>query len=142
MGRKRHLIVDTMGLVLIAVVHAANLQDPVAARLVFNRVGHALLRLQLIWADGIYRGQLVDWLRQSFGWVLEIVMPHDKSNGFQVLPRRWVIERTFAWLGRSRRLSKDYEQYPASAEAFIYIAMIRLMLRRLARQLTQASSTC
>jgi len=131
-----------MGLVLIAVVHAASLQDPVAARLVFNRVGHTLLRLQLIWADGIYRGQLVEWLRQSFGWVLEIVMPQDKSNGFQVLPRRWVIERTFAWLGRSRRLSKDYEQYPASAEAFIYIAMIRLMLHRLARQLTEASSTC
>lgn len=142
MGRKRHLIVDTMGLVLIAIVHAASLQDPVAARLVFNRVGPTLLRLQLIWADGIYRGHLVDWLLQSFGWVLKIVKPKDKSNGFQVLPRRWVIERTFAWLGRFRRLSKDYEQYPASAEAFIYIAMARLMLHRLARQLTEASSTC
>ena len=138
MGRKRHLLVDTLGLVLMVVVHAANIQDQTGAKLVFNKVKGRFPRLQLIWADGIYRGQLVDWLLETCGWILEIVMLEDKSKGFQLLPRRWVVERTFAWLGRFRRLSKDYEQYPATAEAIIYLASIRLMLARLARHPTVA----
>jgi putative transposase len=136
MGRKRHLLVDTLGLVLLVVVHAANIQDPIGAKLVFEKAKGRFPRLQMVWADGIYRGQLVDWLFDTCGWLLEIVLVKDKTKGFQLLPRRWVIERTFAWLGRFRRLSKDYEQYPASSEAFIYLALIRLMLARLARHPT------
>ncbi len=88
-------------------------------------------RLRLIWADGGYAGQLIDWAREVGGWLLEIVPRPTEQRGFQVLPRRWVVERTFAWLGRCRRLSKDYEALPESSEARIQIAMIHLMLRRL-----------
>jgi putative transposase len=89
-------------------------------------------RLQLFWADGGYRGSLVAWVKLSFGWTLEIVEKLQGQIGFQVLPRRWVVERTFSWLNRQRRLGKDYERLPETSEAFIYVAMIRLMVRRLA----------
>jgi len=89
-------------------------------------------RLQLVWADGGYAGRLIDWVRDKCGWVLAIIKRSDDVKGFQVLPRRWVVERTFAWLGRYRRLSKDYEGCCESSEALILIAMIHLMLRRLA----------
>lgn len=119
-------------------VHAADAQDRDGARLVLNRVSHSLPRLRLIWADGGYAGQLVDWVQQTLGWVLEIVKRPRDVQGFHVLPRRWVVERTFAWLGRYRRLSKDYEYLCETSEALIYLAMIRLMARRLARH-SQAS---
>jgi putative transposase len=89
--------------------------------------------LKVIWADGSYRGELVDWIKHTLGWTLEIVERPSGQVGFQVLPKRWIIERTFAWLNRQRRLSKDYERLPATSEAFVYVAMIRLMLRRLAQ---------
>ena len=89
-------------------------------------------RLSLIWADGGYRGQLADWVLSLCGWVLEIVQRPKDSHAFEVLPRRWVVERTLAWLSRCRRLSKDYEALPSTSESWVYIAMTHLMLRRLA----------
>ena len=130
-GRKRHLVVDTLGLLLAVVVHAANVQDRDGAKLVLAQARARCPRLQLLWADGNYAGQLIDWVREKCGWVLEIVKRPAEAKGFQLLPRRWVVERTFAWLGRYRRLSKDYEATTASSEAWITIAMIHLMLRRL-----------
>lgn len=132
-GRKRHLLVDTLGLVLAVVVHAANIQDRDGARLLLERAKGPLATLQHIWADGGYAGTLVDWVRSRCSWVLEIVKRPAESKGFVVLPRRWVVERTFAWLGRYRRLSKDYEELTDTSEAMIHVAMISLMLRRLAR---------
>ena len=87
-------------------------------------------RLELVWADAAYRGGLVSWVAEHLGWRLEIIAKPPDQQGFQVLPRRWVVERTFAWLGRHRRLSKDYEEYGETTEAWVYLAMIRLMLRR------------
>lgn len=134
-GRKRHLLVDVMGLVLVAVVHSAAISERAGAKMVFQRaLAKGFSRLLLIWADGGYSGSpLAQWLAQVCGWILEVVKRSDTAEGFVVLPRRWVVERTFAWLGNFRRLSKDYEVLPASSEAWIYAAMIRLMLQRLAR---------
>lgn len=132
-GRKRHILVDTMGLLLMVVVHTANIQDRDGAKQVLEKVTGTLSRLILIWADGGYAGQLVDWVKASCGWVLEIVKRSDDVKGFQVLPHRWVVERTFGWLGRYRRLSKDYEGLTQSSEALVYAAMIHLMVKRLGR---------
>jgi putative transposase len=120
-----------MGLVLAVVVHAANIQDRDGAKLLFAKVKGCFPRMKLIWADGGYAGKLVDWLTGFCQWTLEIVKRCDEMVGFQVLPRRWVVERTFGWLGRYRRLSKDYEYLTDTSEAMIHIAMIQLMLRRL-----------
>lgn len=140
-GRKRHLVVDTLGLVLMVVVTAASVQDAAGAREVlqalFDRIKHSKYsrwcRLKLIWADGGYRGQLLQWVKTSLGWTLEIVKKLEGQVGFQVLPKRWIIERTFGWLTRNRRLARDYERLPETSEAFVYVAMIRLMTKRLAR---------
>ena len=113
------------------VVHSANIQDRDGAKLVLGKLAGRYPRLQLIWADGAYAGQLIDWTRAFGGWLLEIVRRPPDSHQFEVLPRRWVVERTFAWLGRCRRLSKDYEALPETSEAWVHIAMIHLMLRRL-----------
>lgn len=134
-GRKRNLVVDTLGLVVFAKVTAANLQDIHAGKQVFTALAERpelLTRLQKIVADGGYRGELVDWVAQHLHVVLEIVLKLGAQKGFQVLPKRWIIERTFAWITRNRRLARDYERLAASSEAFIYVAMIRLGLRRLA----------
>lgn len=111
---------------------AAKVQDPDGAKMLFKRLGGACKKLRLIWVDGSYRGQLVKWVAEHFRFVLQPVLRSDDQKGFVVLPRRWVVERTFAWLNQYRRLSKDYEVLPASSQAMIYIAMTRLMLRRLA----------
>ncbi len=132
-GRKRHLLVNTLGLILAVVVHPANIQDRDGAKLVFEKVRGKFRRLSLVWADGGYAGQLIQWLADFCHWTLQIVKRCDKATGFHVLPRRWVVERTFGWIGRCRRLSKDYEADPRSSEAMVYIAMIQLMLRRLTR---------
>ncbi len=134
-GRKRHLLVDTLGLVLLVVVHKADVQDRDGARLVLGKLESAFGWLKLIWADGGYAGKLVDWvakLARHRNIKLEIVKRRDDTKGFKVLPRRWVVERTFGWLGKYRRLSKDYETKVESSEAFIHIAMTRLMLKRIA----------
>ncbi len=120
-----------MGLVLAVVVHAANIQDRDGAKLVLLALWGRCPRLRLIWADGGYRGALVRWTASVTGWTLQIVKRTDNQKGFVVLPKRWIVERTFAWLGRYRRLSKDYEEQPATSEALIHIAMIYLMLKRL-----------
>ena len=122
-----------MGLLLTVVVHAASLQDRDGAKLVFEKSRGLFPRLKLIWADGGYAGQLVDWVQNTCGWLLEIVKRNADTIGFQVLPRRWVVERTFAWLGRFRRLSKDYEELTDTSETMIQIAMIQLMLGRIQR---------
>ena len=134
-GRKRHILVDTIGLLLVVVVHAAGVQDRDGAKLVLQTLRHRFMRLRLIWADGGYSGALLDWgrtLRPRNPLRLEIVKRSDDLQGFVVLPRRWVVERTFAWLGLHRRLSKDYETLPATSETLVRVAMIRLMLVRLA----------
>jgi len=123
--------VDTLGLILAVVVHAADIQDRDGAKLVLRKMRKLYPRLKLIWADGGYAGKLIEWTKTLGGWVLEIVKRSDDVAGFAVLPRRWVVERTFGWIGRYRRMSKDYETLPASSEAMIYLAMINLMVHRL-----------
>ncbi len=132
-GRKRHILVDTLGNLLTVVVSAANIQDREGAMaLVATLTEMFRLRLLKIWADGGYTGEkLLDWLHDQFGILLDIVKRSDEQKGFHVLPRRWVVERTFAWLGRFRRLSKDYERCTRSSEGMIYLASIQTMLKRL-----------
>ena len=158
-GRKRHLLVDTQGLVLRAKVHSAELQDRAAVPLLLDGIGEPFPRLGHVWVDQGYTGAGRDWIQRELGWSVEVVQHPPKPRGewvplgagldprhFEwrrhppertgfrgVLPRRWVVERTFGWFGQSRRLSKDYEKLCQSSEAFIYAAMSRLMLRRLAR---------
>ena len=130
-GRKRHLWVDTLGLLMAVLVTAAAVSDPTGARLLFARLGGACKKLRLLWVDGGYRGQLVEWVSQHMRFVLRGTLRPEGTKGFVLLPRRWVVERTLAWLNQSRRLSKDYERLPKSSEAMIYLSMTRLMLRRL-----------
>jgi putative transposase len=121
-----------MGMILIVVVHAANIQDRDGAKLVLGKLAAGFGRLRLIWADGGYAGQLLQWVNTlRCRWVLEIVKRSDDVTGFKVLPKRWIVERTFGWLGRYRRHSKDYEALTDSSEAMIRIPMINLMLHRL-----------
>ena len=134
-GRKRHLLVDTLGLLMRVVVTAGDVQDRDGAKLVLEGLAEQeelIKRLKLIWADGGYRGALITWVEEVFGWKLEIVEKQEGQIGFLIIPKRWVVERTFGWLVRQRRLARDYERLPETSESFIYIAMIRLMVRRLA----------
>jgi len=131
-GRKRHILVDTVGHLLKVVVHPADIQDRDGARMLLKALlPIRRLRLSKIWADGGYRGALIDWCWQQMQITLEIVTPPPDQHGFAVLPRRWVVERTFAWFGNYRRLSKDYEEDVRSSEGMIYLASIHTSLRRL-----------
>ncbi len=125
-------MVDTTGLLLTVVVHPANIQDRDGARLAMMRLVGRFPRLKRVWADGAYAGKLVQWVRNVCGWDLELVRRPPGQHTFEILPRRWIVERTFAWLGKYRRLSKDYEELPQTTEAWVYAAMTGLMLRRLA----------
>jgi putative transposase len=136
-GRKRHILVDTLGLLLIVIVHAANVQDRDGAQLVFRKLTGRFPRLKKVWADGAYGGQLLNWVTRRFTWVLEIVKRDSSVKGFRVLPKRWIVERTFGWLSHCRRLSKDYEALTETSETFVYTAMVRLMVRRLAKPAIQ-----
>jgi putative transposase len=160
-GRKRHLLVDTEGLVLKAKVHSAKVPDQDGIKLLLKAAREFLPRLSQVWVDAGYQGRGKEWAEQELGLSVEVVrrtpkptpekiariwaeewakegqeidwqklLPH---RGFEVLPRRWVVERTFAWLSQNRRMSKDYERLCATGEAFVYAAMIRLLVRRLAR---------
>jgi len=156
-GRKRHLLVDTQGLILKAKVQAASVMDRDGIKPLLERVGRSFPRLSHLWLDAGYngKGKGKDWVEKALGLTAEIVRHPPKSRyvwvkegeepdweklkkllpepGFKVLPRRWVIERTFSWIDKNRRMSKDYERLPETGEAFIYVAMSRLMVRRLAR---------
>jgi len=123
--------VDTLGLLLLVIVHPANIADITAAKTVFSRLKPLMQRMVVIWADRGYEG-LEGWLIAQCQWVLHIVKPPKGTKGFTLLSRRWVVERTFAWLGRYRRLSKDYEFWPKTSEAWIYMASSFLILKRLA----------
>jgi putative transposase len=155
-GRKRHLLVDTNGLLMHVLVHEANIQDHNGGKLLLTPLKGIFPRLKLIWADSAYKkGGFVAWVKEILGWDVEIVehpwsglrgvwapkgaiidWEKIRPSGFHVLKRRWVVERTIAWLSTWRRLSKDYEVLPSSEEAWIYIAMIRIMLVRLAQTQT------
>ena len=162
-GRKRHLLVDTEGFVLKAKVHSAKVLDQEGIKPLLERAEEQFLRLKLLWLDSAYRGngKGKDWVEKTLGWTVELVERPRKPaaeevlklwakewskegvtvdwekllppRGFIALPRRWVVERTFAWLSHNRRMSKDYEWLCATSEAFVYVAMARLMVRRLAR---------
>lgn len=131
-GRKRHLLVDTLGLIITAVITVASVQDRDGGKLVFASTG-LQPRLEKVWADGGYRGEFVNWTKENCAWDLEIVSRLPDQKGFAVLPRRWVVERTFGWLNRYRLLSKEYEATIESSTADIRIAMSNLMLCRLTR---------
>jgi len=131
-GRKRHMLVDTLGLLLAVLVTPANVQDRDGARALLKRLGGCCKKLRRIWVDGAYSGKLVDWVADHFRFGLEVVQRPKGTKGFVLLAKRWVVERTFGWLNHTRRLSKDYERHTDSSEAMIRIAMIRLMVRRLA----------
>ena len=129
-GRKRHLLVDTLGLVLLVWMSTADVQDRDAAQAVLPLAALNYPTLQKTWADGAYQGQQVEKVASESGITLEVVKRSDKDRGFVVQARRWIVERTFGWLNRERRLSKDYyERKEESSEAFIHLGMMRLMLR-------------
>jgi putative transposase len=133
-GRKRHIVTDTQGFVLAAQVHPANIQDPHGAVPLLRSLRQTFPELGHIFADRVYRGeQLRNAIADCGPWVVQIVERPHGVKGFQLLPRRWVVERTFAWLGRCRRLAKDFEASIASATAWLLIANLRLLSRRLAR---------
>ena len=162
-GRKRHILVDTEGFVLKAKVHSAKVMDYEGIKMLLRTSGRAVPRLSHLWVDAGYRGEDkgADWVEKTLGWSVELVERPRKPapeevlmawaeewakegvevdwqkllppKGFVVLPRRWVVERTFSWIDQNRRMSKDYERLPETGEAFIYVAMSRLMVRRLAR---------
>jgi putative transposase len=148
-GRKRHILVDTQGFLLAVVVHAANLPDRQGGKLVLNALGKTFPRLQQIWADQGYTGALIPWTAQEHGMRLQVVYPSFRQlrryapdlaadlgdePGFRVVPKRWIVERTFSWIGRHRRMSKDDERLTGSAETFIYLVGIRLLIARLTRR--------
>ena len=132
-GRKRHVLVDTLGLLLLVIVTAASVSDQAGARQIFKRMRGTCKKLRKVWVDGTYRGaEWTSWVKEKYHIVLESVTRAEGQKGFAVLPHRWVVERTLAWLNQNRRLSKDYEELPSTSETFVYVAMTRLMLKRLA----------
>ena len=132
-GRKRHVRVDTLGLFLLVVVTAAALSDQAGARKIFQQRRGTGKKLRKVWVDGTYRGaEWTAWIKEKYRRVLESVARAEGQKGFAVLPHRWVVERTLAWLNQNRRLSKDDEELPSTSETFVSVAMTRLMLKRLA----------
>ena len=131
-GRKRHIAVDTIGLLICVLVTAANVQDRDGARPLLEKLAAVCGRVRLAWADGGYAGKLVEWARDTLHLRIQIVKRSDDQTGFVVLPRRWVVERTLAWITRHRRCARDYEALPAHHEAMVCWAMIRITSRRLA----------
>ncbi|WP_329461099.1 IS5 family transposase [Streptomyces sp. NBC_01431] len=132
-GRRRHIITDSIGLILMVLVTAADVTDRQAARVMLPLLRARFRKITLVWADGGYTGDLVTWAKEELRLTLQIVKRGDGMTGFVVLPRRWVVERSLGWLLRTRRLARDYETLPASSEAFICFSASMLMARRLAR---------
>lgn len=134
-GRKRHLLVDTSGLLLTGRVTPANLSDNRGARELLSGLAPLMPRMEMLWADSAYAGEkLRTWCAEHTGWRLEVVSRNTGSSTFKVLPRRWVVERSIAWLSRNRRLARDYERKVQTSECLMKVAMIRLMLKRLGRK--------
>ena len=132
-GRKRHILVDTLGLVLGVVVTSANTGDRDGLNLLLNKIPIKILKLlELIWADQGYTGEIISWVATTFQLILSIVKRLPEQVGFKLLPKRWMVERTFGWFNFYRRLAKDYEDLPQNSETMIYITMVQIMLRRLA----------
>lgn len=129
-GRKQHIITDTMGLILTVVIHAANVHDSKAAFGVIKELRGRFPRLSKIIADGGYKGELIDKVQKAFGWILEVVLRPEQTKRFVVLPKRWIVERTFSWFESYRRLSKDYEVDTETSKTMIYLTMIQIMLNR------------
>ena len=132
-GRKRHIAVDTLGLLLCVVVTAASVQDRDAAPALLRQLAACCQRIKLVWADGGYAGKLLSWTKDHLGLRLQIVKRSDDAEGFVVLPRRWVVERTLGWISRHRRCARDYERLPQHHEAMVRWTMIRITSRRLAK---------
>jgi transposase len=132
-GRKRHIAVDTMGLLLVVMVTAANMQDRPTAQLLLTKLRSVHAGIRTIWADGGYNGTLIDWAKTTLNFTVEIVKKIVGQTTFIVLPRRWVVERTFSWITQARRNVRDYERKPDHSEAFINWSMITIMTRRLTR---------
>jgi putative transposase len=133
-GRKRHIVVDTLGLLLVVVVQAASLSDTEGALDVGAKVRGRFPRLRLIWADQGYKETMIGWFRHELKVLVEIVMRPPEQRTFAVLPKRWIVERTFGWFNRQRQLSKEYDVYAETTEYWVYLASIQVMTRRLARQ--------
>jgi putative transposase len=132
-GRKRHIVVDTLGILLAVMAHPADIQDRPGAVALLARLHDIVSRLAILYADGAYAGPMVEAACEKLrGCRLVIIARDPAAQGFPILPKRWVVERTLAWLGRNRRLSKDYEHLPAVSEAFVKLAMVRLLTARLA----------
>jgi transposase len=134
-GRKRHVVVDTLGLLLCVMVTAASVQDRDAAQPVLRNLHGCFARIRLVWADGGYAGKLLDWAKDQLRLKLQIVKRSDDTKGFHVLPRRWVVERTLGWITGHRRCARDYERLPTHHEAMVRWTMIRITSKRLARKL-------
>lgn len=133
-GRKRHIITDTNGFLVYAVVHSADIQDRDGAPMVLKDIRYSFPWLRHVVADGGYAGDKLKTALTKIGdWTIEIIKRSDVAKGFTVLPRRWVVERTFAWLGRNRRLAKDFEQTTASATVWLFMASVQLLARRIAK---------
>lgn len=137
-GRKRFILVDTLGLLLVAKVVAANISEKAGAQLLLSKIYSTTWlmklcsRMKAVWADGAYQGNdLANWVRSLLHWSWIVIKRNDNIQGFVVIPKRWVVERTFAWLSFNRRLSKDYEKHTQNSESMIYLAMTQLMLKRL-----------
>src|SRR4029079_16495483 len=128
-GRKRHILVDTLGLLIMVRVTGASVSDRDGATQLFDATDGTLPRLKRVWADQSYAGQLAEWVQHFFAFVVDIVCGPKQKRGFQVLPKRWIVERTFGWCNRYRRLSKDYERREDVSEGMVYLASIRRMLR-------------
>ena len=139
-GRKRHIVVDTLGLLLVVVVHAASWSETDGALDVGAKLRHRFPRLRHIWADAGYHYMMIDWFRQYLRCTVEIVS-RIAANTFQVLPQRWKVERTFGWFNRSRLLSKEYDVYVEVSEYWVYLASIQVMMRRIARSRRAPSTT-
>ena len=136
-GRKRFILVDTLGLVLAVYVCAANISEKVGAIALLKYIkkvdclNKLCSRIELVWADGGYRGEeLINWVKEFWNWTWTITLRTDKQKGFKVIPKRWVVERTFAWITQSRRLNKDYEKNVLNSQSMCYIAMIKIMANR------------
>jgi transposase len=142
-GRKRHIITDTVGHLVAAKVHTADIQDRDGAPNLLASIRFLFPWLRHVFADGGYAGEKLAAAVAGHGqWQIEIVKRSDRATGFYVLPRRWVVERTFAWLNRNRRLAKDFEVTVASSEAWLYLASVQLLARRLARSTTNRAPVC